>query len=92
MRSATNIRWYRALSNCLLDLLGLHCILKLLGLQPGRAGARTAVGELIVPADDLAAIRCLRATYPDRPTKRDCAEYYRPEGRLIWEESADADD
>ena len=66
-------------------------VLKLLGPKPGDANSRIALGEFRISAyDDLAAIRCLKETYPDRLSLCDCAEFYGPDGRLIWEERVDA--
>jgi hypothetical protein len=66
-------------------------VLKLLGPKHGATAARISLGELSLSAyDDLAAIRCLKETYPDRLAECDCAEFYGPDGRLIWEERVDA--
>jgi hypothetical protein len=66
-------------------------VLKLLGPKRGDADARINFGELTVSAyDDLSAMRCLKETYPDRLARCECAEFYAPDGRLIWEEEANA--
>jgi hypothetical protein len=66
-------------------------VLKLLGPKRGDTDARINFGELRVSAyDDLSAIRCLKETYPDRLTRCECAQFYAPDGRLIWEEEANA--
>ena len=44
-----------------------------------------------VGAYDLSAIRCFREAYIERLTDRDCAEFYAPDGRLIWESRANED-
>jgi hypothetical protein len=76
-------RNHRALANYVLGLLGP---------RRGSASARVALGEVGVAAyDDLSAIRCLRETYPDRLSACDCAEFYGPDGRLIWEQRTGAD-
>ena len=77
------VRARRALAGAVLDLLGLN---------RGRSFAKWAGGEISVPTDDLASIRCLRDTYRDRTTGCDRAEFYAPNGRLVWEEGAYADD
>jgi hypothetical protein len=66
-------------------------VLKLLGPKHGGSNARVALAEINISADDdLSAMRCLRETYPDRLRECDCAEFYTPDGRLIWEERVDA--
>jgi hypothetical protein len=55
-----------------------------------RWNARWGFGDFDSPVhDDLAAIRCLRETYPDRLPESDCAGFYRADGRLIWEDRGD---
>jgi hypothetical protein len=76
-------RAYRALAGAVFDLLGL---------KRGRTIANWTGGEISIPADDLSSIRCLRDTYRDRATGCDRAEFYAPNGRLVWEEVASADD
>ncbi|MEJ0066235.1 MAG: hypothetical protein WDM85_13135 [Caulobacteraceae bacterium] len=65
-------------------------VLRLLGSKHG--DTRVTVAEINVSAyDDLSAIRCLRETYPDRLSDCDCAEFFGPDGRLIWEQKAGPD-
>jgi len=67
-------------------------VLKLLGPKHGGSNARVALAEINLSAyDDLSAIRCLRETYPDRLSKCDCAEFYGPDGKLIWEQRVSSD-
>ena len=67
-------------------------LLKLFGPKHDAASARMGLGELDVSAqDDLSAIRRLKETYPDRLAQCDCAELYGPDGRLVWEQSSDAE-
>lgn len=67
-------------------------VLRLLGPQRGDLSGRVALAELKVSAyDDLSAIRCLKDTYPDRLSECDCAEFYGPDGKLIWEQRVSSD-
>jgi hypothetical protein len=59
---------------------------RLLQGRSGDRGARAAPGAGM--HDDLAALRCLRETFPDRLADCDCAEFLRPDGRLIWEQGS----
>ncbi len=38
-----------------------------------------------------AAGRCFKDIEPGRPIPFDCVEFYRPDGKLIWEEGVNAD-
>jgi hypothetical protein len=66
-------------------------LLKLFGPERNNTTERLGLGVLKVAAhDDIAAIRRLKDTYPDRLSDCDCAELYGPDGRLVWEQSGDA--
>jgi hypothetical protein len=83
MMSPQPPRSHRALANY---------VLKLLGPRRRDDAVRAALAEIGISArDDLSAIRCLRETYLGRLANCDCAEFYAPDGRLIWEQRADAD-
>jgi hypothetical protein len=65
-------------------------LLKLFG--PRRDKLRTALGEIDVSAhDDLAAVKRLKDTFPDRLSECDCAELYGPDDKLVWEQNSDAE-
>ncbi|HEX4197851.1 MAG TPA: hypothetical protein VHZ26_10445 [Caulobacteraceae bacterium] len=67
-------------------------LLKLFDTKHGRASERTNLGELPVDAgDDEAAIKRLKESYPDRLSECDCAELYRPDGKLVWEMHGDSE-
>jgi hypothetical protein len=79
----------------------MDCVLRLLAPQRGRGKAARGLAELTItpPYDDLSAMRCLREThrnlrdaYPHRLPKREWAEFCGPDGKLIWDERANADD
>jgi hypothetical protein len=65
-------------------------VLKLLGLRRRDGVVGVALAE-ISARDDLSAIRCLRETYRGRLSECDCAEFYAPDGRLIWEQRSGGD-
>jgi hypothetical protein len=66
-------------------------VLKLFRRRLSPTNTSTYLGEFNISAyDDLSAIRCLKETYPARLSECDCAEFYGPDGRLIWELRANA--
>jgi hypothetical protein len=62
-------------------------LLRLLGLRRGRVD--TTIGAST--QDEQTASRCFQEIEPGRPTPFGCAEFYQPDGRLIWEEAVNAD-
>ena len=68
-------------------------VLKLLAPKRESTNAEIGFGELNISAhENLAVSRCLEATYLDGPSQRGCAEFYGPDGRLIWEQTVDVND
>ena len=64
-------------------------LLKLFGPNRATTAPRADLGELDIAAhDDMAAIKRLRETYPERLSECDCAELYGPDGKLVWEQHA----
>ncbi len=67
-------------------------LLRVLGQGPVHAEARTGLGEPSGrPPSSRTAMRCFQDAQPGRPIASDCAEFHQPDGRLIWEEGANAD-
>ena len=62
-------------------------LLKRVGLMRGPVDASGGLRASGVRATG----RCFKDIEPGRPIPFDCAEFYRPDGKLIWEEGVNAD-
>jgi hypothetical protein len=83
VRSKPNDPHHRTLANY---------VVRLFGRRHSLTNARISLGEFNISAyDDLSAIRCLKETYPARLSECDCAEFYGPDGKLVWEQRANVD-
>jgi hypothetical protein len=68
-------------------------LLRLLGPGRGSRDAPISLAELEIAAnDDLPSTPCPGETYGSRLMARDCVEYYRLDGRPIWEAGTSAND